>query len=377
MPYNRVVAPQRTIRRKLTARQWAMVSIVWFAPAILAVLQRLVIRAVWNEPIGGWAGLIWAGGDWLVYAIMTPAVFWIARRWPIERPNLTGRVLLHLAAALIFCVGWAISGKLLELVVGIRQTIELGDLAGWIMVTLPFGVVVYLSITGMAHAIWYSAESNDRELQVARLNEQLSTAKFAALQAQVNPHFLFNTLNTIAVLVRDDNRVGAVHIVEQLSELLRHTLSRHRANEVRLDEELDLARQYLGIERARFPDRLRPVFDIDSSVLGAAVPSFAVQHLIENAVRHGVAKSTQAGEVRIAARREGGLLVVSVSDDGPGIEPAAGALKGHGLENTQERLRALYGDEGQLTLQRGDRGGTTATLRIPYRELAPEAGHAS
>ena len=354
-----------------------MVSVVWFAPAILAMLQRLVIRAVWNEPIGGWAGLIWAGGDWLVYAIMTPAVFWIARRWPIERPHLSRRVLLHLVAALIFCVGWAISGKLLELVLGIRQSIGLRDLAGWIMVTLPFGVVVYLSITGMAHSIWYFAESNDREVQLARLAEQLSTAKFAALQAQVNPHFLFNTLNTIAVLVRDDNRTGAVHIIEQLSELLRHTLGRHRANEVRLDDELDLIRQYLEIERARFPDRLRPVFEIDPFVISAAIPSFALQHLIENAVRHGVAKSTQAGDLRITARRSGDRLVVSVSDDGPGIDAGAASLKGHGLENTHERLRALYGDSGSLTVQRGDASGTVATLQIPYRDLPPEAGHAS
>jgi len=168
-----------------------------------------------------------------------------------------------------------------------------------------------------------------------------------------------------------------VHIVEQLSELLRHTLSRHRANEVRLDDELDLARQYLEIERARFPDRLRPVFDIDPAVVAAAVPSFAVQHLIENAVRHGVARSTQAGDVRISARREGDILVVSVSNDGPGVDPAATALKGHGLDNTRERLQALYGDNAALTVARRDAGGTISTLRIPYRELPPEAGHAS
>jgi LytS/YehU family sensor histidine kinase len=229
----------------------------------------------------------------------------------------------------------------------------------------------------MAHAIWYFAESTDRELQLAKLDEQLSKAKFAALQAQVNPHFLFNTLNTIAVLVRDDNRAGAVHIIEQLSELLRHTLSRHHANEVRLEDEMDLARQYLEIERARFPDRLRTVFDIDPAAAPAGVPSFAVQHLIENAIRHGVARSTQAGEVRITANRSGEWLIVSVADDGPGIEPAAAAVKGHGLDNTRERLRALYGDRGTLTVVKRDAGGTIGTLRIPYRELAPEAGHAS
>ena len=358
-----------------------MVSIVWFAPAILSVVRAIGMSALHGQPIGGWQGLAWTAGDWLVYAIMTPAVFWIARLWPIERPHLTRRVMLHLVAALIFCAGWASSGKVLELLIGLRKSIEFTDWLGWVLVTLPFGSVVYLSITAMAHSIWYFGESNDREVQLAKLGEQLSTAKFAALQAQVNPHFLFNTLNTIAVLVRDDNRAGAVHIVEQLSEMLRHTLGRHRANEVRLDDELDLARQYLEIERARFPDRLRPVFDVDQALLAAAVPSFAVQHLIENAVRHGVARSTQAGEVRIAARREGDALVISVSDDGPGIDPSASSAaspggSGHGLANTRERLLALYGSRASLTVMRRDAGGTVSTLRIPYRELPPEAGDA-
>jgi len=358
-----------------------MVSIVWFAPAILSVVREIGLRLLRGDPIGGWRGLVWAAGDWLVYAIMTPAVFWISRMWPIERPHLTRRVMLHLGAALVFCAGWASSGKILELLIGRRQSIEFGDWLGWVLVTLPFGSVVYLSITAMAHSIWYFGESNDREVQLAKLGEQLSTAKFAALQAQVNPHFLFNTLNTIAVLVRDDNRAGAVHIVEQLSEMLRHTLGRHRANEVRLDDELDLARQYLEIERARFPDRLRSVFDVDPAVLAAAVPSFAVQHLIENAVRHGVARSTQAGEVRITARREEDLLVIAVSDDGPGIDqsaasdPATGS--GHGLGNTRERLLALHGAHASLTVAPRSVGGTVSTLRVPYRELPPEAGHAS
>jgi anti-sigma regulatory factor (Ser/Thr protein kinase) len=357
-----------------------MVSIVWFAPATFAVVERIGLRVLNGDAIGGWQGLVWAGGDWLVYAIMTPAVFWIARQWPIERPHVARRVMLHLGAALIFCAGWASSGKVLELLIGLRKTIQFTDWLGWVLVTLPFGSVVYLSITAMAHSIWYFSESSDREVQLAKLGEQLSTARFAALQAQVNPHFLFNTLNTIAVLVRDDNRTGAVHIVEQLSEMLRHTLGRHRANEVRLEDELDLARQYLEIERARFPDRLRPVFDVDQTLLAAAVPSFAVQHLIENAVRHGVARSTQAGEVRIAVRRDGDALVVSVSDDGPGIDPAASAniagASGHGLDNTRERLRALYGSRASLTVMRRDAGGTVSTLRVPYRELPPEAGDA-
>src|SRR5439155_21292705 len=159
---------------------------------------------------------------------------------------------------------------------------------------------VYLCVVGIEHAIRYFVEVREREVQLARLSEQLSDARFAALQAQVNPHFLFNTLNTIAVLVRDDDRTGAVRIVEQLSDVLRRTLSRHRTNEVTLAEELDLVRQYLAIEQARFSDRLRPDFVIEGAVASAAVLSFAVQHLVENAIRHGIARRSDAGYVAVA-----------------------------------------------------------------------------
>ena len=176
-------------------------------------------------------------------------------------------------------------------------------------------------VVGIEHAIRYFVEARDREVQIARLSEQLAGARFAALQAQLNPHFLFNTLNTIAVLVRDDDRTGAARIIEQLSDVLRRTLSRHRANEVTLDEELDLVRQYLAIEQARFSDRLRvDVRHRRCGALAAAVPSFALQHLVENAVRHGIAKRPDAGRSGVAARRDGDTLEIAVIDDGAGID---------------------------------------------------------
>lgn len=204
---------------------------------------------------------------------------------------------------------------------------------------------------------------------MARLSEQLTGARFAALQAQVNPHFLFNTLNTIAVLVRDTDTAGATRMIEQLSDLLRRTLKPDRANEVTVDEELGLVRQYLAIEQARFSDRLRPSFDIAEAVRSAAVPSFAIQHLVENAVRHGIARRQEAGRVTITVHRLGDTLVVSVSDDGPGLDAAKETPKGHGIENTRERLRALYGDRASLSVESQPGGGTMATLRAPFREL--------
>ena len=247
----------------------------------------------------------------------------------------------------------------------------------WLFITLPFGVAVYLAVVGIEHAIRYFAEARDREIQMAQLSEQLSNARFAALQAQLNPHFLFNTLNTIAVLVRDGDKTGATRIIEQLSDVLRRTLSRHRANEVPLEQELELVRQYLAIEQVRFSDRLRVDYDFDASILAAAVPSFAVQHLVENAIRHGIARRADAGRVSVGARRDGDTLVVTVIDDGPGIDARAANVSGHGLDNTRERLRALYGDRGTLEVARGATAGTIANLRVPYREMGVEVGDGS
>jgi signal transduction histidine kinase len=367
-----------------------LVSAAWLLPATFAAVNRIVqVRLNGWDPVTA-QDLLWSGGDWFVYAFLTPGVFAVSRRWPLARPHLARRAVLHLGISLLFCVAWATCGKLLQFGLALLFAPELVhtamqggaaqfwgkagiDWLSWIFTTLPFGVAVYLCVVGVEHAIRYFIEGRKREVQLARLSEQLAGAKFAALQAQVNPHFLFNTLNTIAVLVRDNDRQGAVSIVEHLSEVLRRTLSRHRANEVTLGEELELVREYVAIEQARFSDRLRPDFRIDNSLLTAALPSFALQHLVENAIRHGIAKHSDAGVVIIDARRVDDMLEISVTDDGPGIDPATALPQGHGIESTRERLRALYGDDASLESTKRTAGGTVATLRVPYRQMVLEA----
>jgi two-component system LytT family sensor kinase len=370
-----------------------LVSAVWIAPAVLATISQVAQRRLNGDPAASVAELLWAGGDWLVYAVLTPPIFAVSRRWPIAQPHVARRALLHLLFALIFCVAWASLGKILELALSfffrqdeLQKQLAAGvaqfwlnrgmDLIGWIFVTLPFGVIVYLCIAGIAHAIRYFVESNDREIQLVRVSEQLASTRLAALQAQLNPHFLFNSLNTIAVLVRDGETGKATRVIEQLSDVLRSTLGRTQGNEVTLDDELALVRQYLAVEEARFSDRLRPVLDIDPTVLAAAVPRFALQHLVENALRHGIAKRTDAGRVLVTARRDGDMLELTVEDDGPGAAPGAVDLTGHGLENTRERLRTLYSGRASLVVTAASPRGVVARLRIPYRELElePERG---
>jgi two-component system, LytTR family, sensor kinase len=361
-----------------------IVSAAWILPAIFAVINRVAQPRLQGWEPASVRDLIFEGGDWFVYAFLTPGVFAVSRRWPLTRPNIARRVLMHLLFSVLFCVAWATCGQLLRLVLMLIFAPEIYQTApqfwrqfglewlSWIFTTLPFGAAVYLCVVGIEHATRYFIEAREREVQVARLSEQLSGARFAALQAQLNPHFLFNTLNTIAVLVRDNDRQGAVRIVEHLSEVLRRTLSRHRANEVTLGEELELVRQYVAIEQARFSDRLRPEFRIPDSLLSAAFPSFALQHLVENAIRHGIAKHPDAGLLLITAERAGDMLQLTVINDGVSIDPNLAAPAGHGIENTRERLRALYGDNTSLEIAARPEGGTIATLRLPYREMGPE-----
>ena len=362
-------------------RPWMIVSAAWILPAVFAAINRIV-----QAHLQGWEpatirDVLFEGGDWFLYALLTPGVFAVSKRWPLTRPHLVRGALIHLVFSVLFCVAWATCGQILRLVLVLIFARELVSGSGefwrqfgiewlsWIFITLPFGVAVYLCVVGIEHAIRYFIEVREREVQLARLSEQLAGARFAALQAQVNPHFLFNTLNTIAVLVRDDDRAGAVPIVEHLSEMLRYTLSRHRANQVSLGEELELVRQYVAIEQARFSDRLRPEFSVPDSMLSAVVPSFALQHLVENAIRHGIARDPDAGVLIVAARRVDDVLEITVTDDGIGIDPEAPVEAGHGIENTRERLRALYGDRASLKIVRGAERGTIAILRVPYQEM--------
>ena len=367
-----------------------LVSAAWLLPAVFAVVNRIAQALLGGKDPATPRGLITAAGDWLIYACLTPAVFAVSKRWPVTQSHFLRRISPHLAFSVLFCAAWTIAGKgmfygvtvllasgsrratLMEIVAQPLSAIFL-DWLSWFFFTLPLGVAVYLGIVGIEHAFRYFIESSQREAQVANLSQKLADARFAALQAQVNPHFLFNTLNTIAVFIRDDDRPAAVRIVEQLSEVLRTTLNSHHANEVTLGEELELVRQYVAIERERFSDRLKPQFAIDDSVLAAAIPSFALQHLVENAIRHGIAKQPDAGDLLISGVRTGNELKISVTDDGAGIVEHIVIPAGHGIANTRERLQTLHGKRASLTLTRRASGGTIAVLRIPYREITPES----
>jgi LytS/YehU family sensor histidine kinase len=319
-----------------------------------------------------------AGIDWLLYAVLTPAVFRISRRFPLQREGLARRIALHVACALGMCVAWATLGQFLRLAIfhlpaNFTITKFGRALVGWIFTTLPFGTGVYFALVGIEHALVSMAQARERETQAVRLTAQLAEARLGALRMQLNPHFLFNSLNAITVLVRDQNTAAASRMLELLSDVLRQVLRAEGSHQAPLSTELDFLERYLAIEQVRFSDRLRPRIEVDAAIRRAAVPRFILQPLVENALRHGVARRADAGLLEVTARRDGDTLVLTVRDDGPGLGQAAPAA-GVGLANTRARLAALYGDRASFELANAPGGGVLATIRLPYHEAEHDSG---
>jgi two-component system, LytTR family, sensor kinase len=221
--------------------------------------------------------------------------------------------------------------------------------------------IAFWALIGIVYGVEYHRRYRERELHAARLEAELASARLDALTAQLQPHFLFNTLNSISTLMRRDVD-AADEMLAHLSGLLHRTLRQQDRHEIPLSEELELLRHYLDIMQIRFHDRLAVRMEIDEQLTGARVPPFILQPLVENAIRHGIGRKPGAGTIEIAARRVADSIEISVRDDGEGH---AGGDEGVGLSNTRRRLRELYGERGRLELRGCEGGGLCAVLRIP------------
>ena len=238
---------------------------------------------------------------------------------------------------------------------------------------------ILLSATLVGVVYGYLSLQRARRLEVAaaQLNEQLTRSQLETLRAQLNPHFLFNALNSVAVLARRGKTADVEHMVTRLAELLRHSLESSRAQVVTLRVELEAVRRYLEIEQVRFGDRLQVSIDASAELLDHFVPSFVVQPIVENAVRHGPIDARTPLHVSIRASAADGQLIIGVCDDGVGIPDGTPAPEGVGLANTRARLRGLYGDAASLELSSGANGrGTVVTLTLPRAASDARAGQA-
>jgi LytS/YehU family sensor histidine kinase len=232
---------------------------------------------------------------------------------------------------------------------------------------LPLAAAIYGALVAVQTAMAYASQSRADEVRAARLEAQLARAEFAALRSNVHPHFLFTALHSVGALVRGREHDGAIRMIAELSDLLRSFLRRDAPDEVPLREELALVERYLGIEGVRFRDRLSVEWEIAPDATGAIVPRLFLQPLAENAIRHGISRSSSAGRVVITAARVGQWLEVGVTDDGPGPGQGSGT-SGTGLATTRARLQHAYGPGAGVTLSCGAAGGTVALARLPFHD---------
>ena len=307
---------------------------------------------------------------WYVWAVLTPPILWVARRYPFERRNW-GRVLLvHSVGVFFFTFAHSAASayaRVLTLeLLSDRVVLFSTALRDRFVLNFDYEAMTYWFLVGISHALDYRRQSAEREITAANLQARLAEANLEALQRQLHPHFLFNTLHTISALIHR-NADAADAMLARLSDLLRLTLQRVRIRQLPLKDELDFIQKYLEIERARFGDRLRVVFDVDPAVLDAAVPSLVLQPLVENALKHGIAPKVAGGRVDVIARRDGSRLCLIVRDDGYGVPVVElHALNGGvGVSNTRSRLVHLYGDHHRFEFRTPHQGGLEVTVVIP------------
>ena len=303
---------------------------------------------------------------WYACFLSAPLFFWIARRFPLEAGRRAISFVVHVAVI----VGIAALTAILQFKLTYRDASLAPPLGAFVTISLLTGVLPFITVALAAHALDARSRAQERSLETERVRSQLAESRLEALTAQLQPHFLFNTLQGISTLIARDP-VAADKMLTSLSELLREVLRRGERREIELSEELRVLESYLDISRARFGDRLSIAVQAEDSTRAALVPFFILQPLVENAIHHGISSHAGAGAVEIAARRSGDQLVLTVTDDGPGIV-TTDAQRGIGLANTKARLQELYGASHRLELGRPDRGGFQVLVSIPFRERASE-----
>jgi sensor histidine kinase YesM len=320
---------------------------------------------------------------WYGWAALTPVAFVLARRFRIDRRPVGRRIAVHVVAAGVLSLVHLLAvGMLFYHTRPTRFTSFWQQFDSWTDNFLMLDVLTYAAIVGGWYALEYYGRARRSELseaqleaRAAQLESRMTAARLDALRMELNPHFLFNTLNAISGLVRRRENEAAVQTLARLGDLLRATLDREGEQEVPLDVELDFLRLYLEIERIRYSDRLTVSFGIEPATVDALVPTLILQPLVENAVRHGIAKKPGPGRIEIRAARAGDELVLRVIDTGSGFAalPLNGA-RGVGLSTTIARIEELYGTRARLELANGEYGGAVVTVVLPFHEATQPEG---
>ena len=351
---------------------WLLSFASWTAIGFLFVILRYGWMRETNMPVNFRSILFIPLLNCWIGAVCTPGVYWLAHRFPIERSNWRTRVPLHIIGSLLFTVVHVAARIALAPVKGEHgEVLPPTLMLGWqlfLAFTYDDALTTYWPILILVQMLDFHRRSRQKELQAVQLEAKLARAHLQALKSQLQPHFLFNTLNSISALMHIDVR-AADRMISELSDLMRLTLETGDVQESTVREELEFVQGYLRIEQTRFSDRLSVEYRIDPSTYDAMVPHMLLQPLVENAVRHGIAKRAQDGRIEIGIKRLHDQLVISIKDNGSGFDLQQIPNSGLGLKNSRERLRQLYGEGQQLSAVPVPGGGVEVRVLIPYVEL--------
>lgn len=349
------------------------VLLVWTAVATVAVLQSLVQYAMLGALEREWRSALLQFPRWAAWAVVTPWVVSLTRRYALRGPSRGRALLVHVGAALLIIVGLEAAWTQLAIALEPARPLQPAEaaIAAWRTIISPLGrlligAITYTALVAAVTAIDANWRAQQAMVHATTLERDLAMARVHALKMQVHPHFLFNTLHTVSILI-DEAPAAARDMVVRLGDLLRGTLARASVTEVPLEQELALLRRYLAIEAVRFHDRLVVEFDVDPALHDARVPDLILQPLAENAIRHGIAKREGAHRLTVRATSLAEQLVLEVLDDGLGPSSPETRQDGVGLATVRERLRTLYRLRDPLTLTTRAAGGACARITLPLR----------
>ncbi len=364
--------------RRIPTLQWFLVPALCILLILLAGGISFYIRLQTNDPEIVPKTISENASYWLLWAIISPLILVLARRFPFERPRMKRSLLTHVFA----CIICALLIQILHFLVlfmlkdvtpwqseqfqGLLRQFQ-GPHLFWIASVLP-NTLIYWVVLIINLIFFYYERYQNEQLTASKLHAQLSEARLHALKMQLHPHFLFNTLHSITALVLSNETRDAVKMINRLSEFLRLTLDNIETQVVTLRDEIEFARRYLEIELIRFGDRLTVEMDIDPRALKGEVPNLILQPLLENAMRHAVDSNSGRSRIDIFAQVQNGRLLVEVRDDGKDSEKISRHTEstGLGLKNTRARLSELYDEDYSFSLSRRENGWTVAQIVIPF-----------
>jgi two-component system LytT family sensor kinase len=352
--------------------RWLWIAAIWCAGALFDASQTVLFM----HSLGKQHTALIFGTEllsWLPWMLATPFVIKLARRYPIFPDITLQTAAVHIAAFAVIGLAADAWFSMLQMLFNPWDYPQQPSFMGAWRSSLLYQILTFLIMYGLILTVTYAMDARERMahqmMETARLSEELSRSQLAALRQQVEPHFMFNTLHSITGLVRDNENEAAVSMIVGLSEFLRRALEDSHRSQVTLEEEVEYLQRYLDLQKVRFGGRLQVNLDIPAELLRAQVPNLLLQPLVENAIKHGIARRAAGGCVRVAAAYRDGKLYLSIYNDGPDFPPEGQATRtGVGISNLRTRLQILHGNESELKLNHTDTGAVEVVVSLPLKE---------